>query len=406
MAKSAFRIWEDVDCSFLMFRYMGTTTIGAIKGDGKNVIEWVNELPGGAKPGAIGLGGPLFNGKGEIYEGNVWIKAQRKPDSFISLVIAHEVGHAVGFGHSEVKGSIMYPASSYKTHLTQDDIDLVCNAYPADVNTCTETAHCPKGLVCRGGKCVKCITDGDCDSGHYCFRELCIPNCKGEEDCEPKGTLCVQGKCTPCESDRDCGEERFCESGVCKDKCKTDDDCAREEKCRENGRCIPRGGCLKNEECEEGEVCIENRCKGLGKLGKLCMGAADCDEGQECVAHDCQVDLDCLKGYICKKTGSSGTCVKPKSESGVSICSMKCSDKEQCPGGFICKPFSDTVSLCYPERRKPPQKPKETDSGSIDNTEQSGGCGCYTAGLDGLNSMPTWLVFLPILLGIFRRRKV
>ena len=68
MAKSAFRIWEDVDCSFLMFRYMGTTTVGAIKGDGKNVIEWVNELPGGAKPTAIGLGGPLFNGKGEIYE--------------------------------------------------------------------------------------------------------------------------------------------------------------------------------------------------------------------------------------------------------------------------------------------------------------------------------------------------
>ncbi len=408
MALSAFRLWEEVDCSFLMFRYMGTTTVGAIKGDGKNVIEWVNTLPGSPKPGAIGLGGPLFRRGGEIYEGNVWIKAMRRPDKFISVVIAHEVGHAVGFGHSEVKGSIMYPSSSYSTTLSQDDIKLICNAYPSNVNTCTENSHCPNGLICRGGKCVKCRDDGDCDSGYYCDRDVCVEFCKSDADCKPAGMLCDNGKCRSCQKDEECGDSKFCDEGLCKDKCRADDDCQAEEECRENGRCLPRGSCLKDEECKKGEICVDNKCKSLGKLGKVCQGAADCDEGQDCLGHDCSEDLDCLEGYVCKKDGGdTGTCVEKKSDNFVSICAVKCSssDRGSCPEGFYCKPFSKTESYCFPKKRTPPPPPQPKKNLDNGGDKGEGGCGCQLTPLSPAGGELPLVLILALLSVLFVRRK-
>ena len=55
-------------------------------------------------------------------------------DSDIEAVIAHEIGHAIGLGHSEYQHNLMYYSVSGKNQkwLGQDDIDGVSYLYPHD----------------------------------------------------------------------------------------------------------------------------------------------------------------------------------------------------------------------------------------------------------------------------------
>lgn len=55
-----------------------------------------------------------------------------KSDSELEAVIAHEIGHAFGLGHSEYKESLMYYSISgkYQKWLGDDDIDGVTYLYP------------------------------------------------------------------------------------------------------------------------------------------------------------------------------------------------------------------------------------------------------------------------------------
>jgi hypothetical protein len=391
MAKKAFAVWEDIDCSFMMFRYMGTTETGALKGDGKNVIEWVVALPDDPGPNAIGLGGPIFS-NGKIHEGNVWIKAAQRSDDFFTIVIAHEVGHAIGLGHTDVPNSIMYPTSSNNTKLTQDDREGLCKAYPISTNTCSETAHCPKGLVCNGGRCIKCQNDGQCGSEHYCDRELCVPLCRTDEDCSPKGRLCITGRCKGCLEDNDCGTGRFCDNELCHNKCQIDQDCQANQICKENGRCIARGDCQTNRDCKAGEHCFESKCVGRGKLGLICQGVNQCDQGQDCVIHDCRKDLDCLEGHSCKLEAGAGVCTNETTAKNASICTIKCDTQTPCPGGFLCKPFSPTLSFCYPEARQPPPPKNGDKDPDVDQPDPSG-CGCAITPA-ATQSVPTWVAIL------------
>ncbi len=372
MVEDAFDVWEKVQCSFIMFRYMGTTKVGAVKGDGKNVIEWTATLPGNVPPSAVGLGGPIWS-NGIIKEGNVWLKSGTRSDQAEMLILAHEIGHALGFGHTTTPNAIMYPAYNRSTHFTEDDRQLICNAYPISQNTCSEDAHCPKGLICNGGRCQKCHSDGDCRANHYCDRGLCMPNCHSDAECLPKGRICVNDKCTSCKKDEDCGEGKFCELELCHKKCQSDSDCPAEMECKPNGRCLKRGACTSNKECKKGEYCQNHVCVSAGSLGKLCQGMNDCATGQDCLVQDCQVDLDCHEGYVCDKTSRS--CVKKGTQDKASVCGIPCKASSSCPENFVCKEYGSSRSFCFPARRKPapPKKEKEDTQ-----PKEGAGCACST----------------------------
>ncbi len=57
-----------------------------------------------------------------------------KSQSYIEAVIAHELGHAFGLGHSKYEFSLMYYSAGgkYQKWLGQDDIDGVTYLYPHD----------------------------------------------------------------------------------------------------------------------------------------------------------------------------------------------------------------------------------------------------------------------------------
>jgi len=54
------------------------------------------------------------------------------PTSILSLLMAHEIGHSIGFGHSSDTNALMYFDASLKTtlNLSKDDVDGVTYLYP------------------------------------------------------------------------------------------------------------------------------------------------------------------------------------------------------------------------------------------------------------------------------------
>ena len=54
------------------------------------------------------------------------------PTSLLSIIMAHEIGHSIGFGHSSDTHALMYYDASLKTtlNLSKDDVDGVTYLYP------------------------------------------------------------------------------------------------------------------------------------------------------------------------------------------------------------------------------------------------------------------------------------
>lgn len=238
------------------------------------------------------------------------------------------------------------------------------------LNKCQE---CINGIIrdkiCDGacdpntGRCVDCITSGDCqnrDDGRNC----CNPDTKQCECCKGTKWDVIAQKCVPsqCDADEDCGDPcLICTSEGCKEMlCPTGYKCFNGEcvpwdcentKCSNGADCGPNCGCLDGEcvpcsilECNNqcidalGCECKGSNCGSVENCNEeYCDGFTPCiDEGCTCYNNKC---VSC-KNFPC--TPTDGGCT---SYNGCDCSGVTCEgDGNGCKDTFTLKNEEDCVS--------------------------------------------------------------
>ncbi len=273
--EAGFASWGEPECSAFATQNLGNLPDGKwSSGDGKNVLLWVNkpdpwppEL--GDVNSVIGVTLPIWANDGDGHElisdadivfnnvGFCWYDHDpQNPGATCAggspvdtqSIAAHEQGHFLGLGHTDIQNSTMVPTylgGNTQATIEQDDIDGVCALYPiggvplcapckqsAAKNECAEQTkactgpcigvyNCVLGCPTPGVDCVNNCTEQFPDGAEvYLAYANCIctscsaacgPECKGlgsgsgsgqasggwngDEDPEPAGPALSEGGC-------------------------------------------------------------------------------------------------------------------------------------------------------------------------------------------------------------------
>jgi Matrixin len=262
----ATRTWSRPACTAFRARVRGIqpSTAGD---DGENGVffhdaTWPEEL----EPGALAQTILHVDSTGKLRDADIHVNGAEYRFSKdgaagtqdIRGVFVHEIGHALGLGHSTDARATMNVAGSGLRwrSLEKDDIDGVCTLYPGAGSAGCDVDPCPSGFLCVAGACQR----------------------PGE-----RANVC--SPCTP-------------ELGAC-------------EAAGDDARCVDIGSgwnagrvcgraCARTEDCGAGFACQPTT-----EAGDLqCVSLTACRNG----ANTCVGDADCLRpGSACR----DGACVDP-----------------------------------------------------------------------------------------------
>ncbi len=250
----AIHTWPLVACTAWRARLGGTTTAPA-GDDGTNGIYWHDDTwPTELVAGALAQTILHVDAMGNLRDADIhvdgaayrWSVDGKGSTIDLRSILTHEIGHALGLGHSTVLGATMYathpPGIAWRS-IEQDDRDGVCALYPGagDVG-CEAGAACPSGFVCVARSCerrgarsevcspcarvtaacegagddARCI---DVGSGATAGR-VCARACAGDAECGPR----FHCRATTTSGDLQCVADDACASGPW--PCATDGECA------------------------------------------------------------------------------------------------------------------------------------------------------------------------------------
>jgi hypothetical protein len=141
-------LWNSIPTSGLIVRIDGSSSTTAAQLIGQSAVDSpvvvcesdFSNITGTDGNGVAGVGGAYTLGSNYLAYGYLIINVEPGKSANINnlgkqraiIVLAHEVGHALGIGHSEDGAALMYYNISAKTdaHLAQDDIDAMTYLYP------------------------------------------------------------------------------------------------------------------------------------------------------------------------------------------------------------------------------------------------------------------------------------
>jgi hypothetical protein len=224
---------------------------------------------------------------------------------------------------------------------------------PVDPSHCATNDDCPADYVCT----FLHPTDPDCSPDD----PVCQSSCPPGSTCDDSGTV-ASGVCAPkpssCAEDRDClsadGETlSYCIHGECVLQLDCD---PRNAYCDMIPPVCPPGsvitvvdGCFGP--CVDPKACLP--------LDNICVSNKDCPSGHDCLLYcsecastdpacrpGCEgfcvpVKPECISGTECHdpSTGLPGQCVDGKCV----IDSQSCTDRSQCPSGWVCESDSSSA---------------------------------------------------------------
>ncbi|MEM1008108.1 MAG: matrixin family metalloprotease, partial [Myxococcota bacterium] len=337
--------------------YFPTPQYWAQIGLGSSVLAFATPTPTG--------GGGVLEDADIVFNPNIrWGAVNVRPNEYdIVAIAAHELGHAVGIGHSEFgpsgngdPGALMFYtaggvgpqwATAFRGQLPKDDETAICTIYPS----------------------VTCKVDADCSR---CFR------CGANNVCVLRALTPTPSLCKPCTKPTDCGGQNdICirtETGNrCAQACLNDACCPKGFRCASLGggqrQCIPAAGtcpdvpCNNPTDCGPGETCSNNTCRPQ-TVNKTPSSCKPCQTNNTCSGQDvcssvlgdalcfqpCAAELFCPTGYLCRSTAQGRLCIP---ERGFCACNnnQDCPDNQECRNQICTQPGGGQLGTrCIDER--------------------------------------------------------
>jgi hypothetical protein len=394
--RNSFNAWAAVSGSSLQFREVNNNNADI-------TMEFLSNWPAEFGETAAGITLTYRNSNqissAEIFinEDNfMWTTSTNVPAGYANTqgVITHEVGHAIGLGHSFYREATMYWSGDDLAlmNLNEDDERGTRFLYGGLAagrmcDTCESNDQCSSGICLAfedGGSACGQNCTGGCPEHAACYElndggTTCAPlalTCSDEaQGVSAPGEYCFgaehcQGSsfCVPTEDSAEClslgegnyGEvcqfDAFCESNfclpldtnyaICSQECNpTRNRCPQESECisvMQNGI---DGVCLPPGDSDIGDPC--------GTFTSRCASGLSClTEGSNQVCRAlCEPYGNCSNGLLCTPYRGRWTCESPQGPQE----GEACDEDNRCGGGLYCYQGNRCVRPCDPTQTNPCQ---------------------------------------------------
>lgn len=151
LVTAAAEAWNNVPTARLKITYGGTTTSTALAASPTIYCETNFQTVTGADENFVVGAANFATSGGRIVQGLLALNVStgngniaNYDESFLKIIMAHEIGHILGLGHSDSTKALMYYDAGAKNNfsLSQDDIDGISYLYPSDESRDNTLAGC------------------------------------------------------------------------------------------------------------------------------------------------------------------------------------------------------------------------------------------------------------------------
>lgn len=278
----ALRAWPRASCTSWRARYDGERAAVAAD-DGINVVVFHDDAwPAELVPGAVAQTVIHTDATGRYRDADIHVNGvdfrfslDGAPGTLdLRSILTHELGHALGLGHSDDPRATMFATGSGLRwrSLEKDDVDGVCSLYPGTGASGCESTPCPSPFLCVAGACQR----------PHELRDVCSPCQRVADACEAAGD---GARCLDLGQGDTAGR-------VCGRGCATDVDCGAGFHCLATStsgdlQCVSDSGCRNGSNtCTTDADCKDSRCR-----AGACLGPADvADAGPDAAVGDAGLD--------------------------------------------------------------------------------------------------------------------